>query len=201
MKNFLLFLTTIFILSGCEETKKVKLEFTSNPSIIETGAFTKTGVLVAKSIGKNDIINKLNLDSDVELKKLIITRVFTEVHLNDVKADSVIFDLYCDAIPGFSIYKGSAAVKQGYFEFDPQEKQVKLFGVSLTLTDLLNTQLNQVINNGKVIRFRAEGRTFPAGTEVIGTANLQIDFAATYLKCVEWPDILISESETHGTCK
>ncbi|MBK7798957.1 MAG: hypothetical protein IPJ53_07585 [Saprospiraceae bacterium] len=200
MKNFLLFLTTIFILSGCEETKKVKLEFTSNPSIIETGAFTKTGVLVAKSIGKNDIINKLNLDSDVELKKLIITRVFTEVHLNDVKADSVIFDLYCDAIPGFSIYKGSAAVKQGFFEFDPQKKQVKLFGVSLTLTDLLNTQLNQVITNGKVISFRAVGRTFPAGTEVIGTAYLQIDFAATYLKCVEWPDILISESENHGAC-
>ncbi|MBK9962236.1 MAG: hypothetical protein IPP06_13175 [Saprospiraceae bacterium] len=128
MKNLILFLTTIFILSGCEETKKVKLEFTSNPNINEIGTFTKTGVLVAKSIGKNDIINKLNLDSDVELKKLIITRAYAELRLNEVKADSVIFELFCDAIPGFSIYKGSAALKQGSFEFDPQKKQVKLFG-------------------------------------------------------------------------
>jgi|JI10StandDraft_1071094.scaffolds.fasta_scaffold14115_4 hypothetical protein len=200
MKNILTFLITIILFSGCEETKKVKLEFTSNPNINEIGEFTKTGVLVAKSISKADIINKLNLDSDVELTKLIITRALAEVRLNDVKADSVLFDLYCDAIPLLSVYQGSVAVKQGFFEFDPQTKKVKLLGVSLTLTDLLNTQLNEVITNGKIIRFRAVGRTFPAGSEVIGTANLQIEFAATYLKCVEWPDILISESENHGSC-
>ena len=200
MKNILTLIITIFLFSGCEETKKVKLEFTSNPNINELGEFTKTGVLIAKSISKSDIINKLNLDSDVELTKLIITRAFAEVHLNDVKADSVLFDLYCDGIPLLSVYKGSVAVKQGFFEFNPQTKKVNLLGVSLTLTDLLNTQLDQVITNGKIIRFRAVGRTFPTGSEVNGTANLQIEFAATYLKCVEWPDILISESENHGAC-
>jgi hypothetical protein len=158
--------------------------------------------LIAKSISRDDIINKLNLDSDVELKKLVITSAAAVVDLNNVKADSLLFDLYCDAIPvpALSIYKGSTAVKGGIFEFDPQKKEVELFGVSLTLTDLLNTQLNQVITNGKVIRFRAEGRTFPSGTEVSGVASLSIHFAATYLKCVEWPDILISESENHGSC-
>jgi len=200
MKNLLSFLITIILFTGCEETKKVKLEFTSNPEIYENGGFTKTGILIAKSISKEDIINKLNLDSDVEWKKLVITSALATVSLNSVNADSLIFDLYCDAIPGLSIYKGSTAIKKGVFQLDPQEKKVKLFGVSLTLTDLLNTQLNQVINNGKTIRFRAEGRTFPSGTEVSGDAILSVQFAATYLKCVEWPDILISESENHGSC-
>ena len=173
MKNILTLIIRIFLFSGCEETKKDKLEFTSNPNINELGEFTKTGVLIAKSISKSDIINKLNLDSDVELTKLIITRAFAEVHLNDVKADSVLFDLYCDAIPLLSVYKGSVAVKQGFFEFNPQTKKVNLLGVSLTLTDLLNTQLDQVITNGKII----PGAATSTGGNVTDSIYFQINFS------------------------
>ena len=190
---------SFLLFSACDK-KKVKMEFTSTPHIIESGDFINSGLNIHKSVSESDIVSKLDL-KDADLKSLKITDAYVTLELPSTPlADSIIFELYCDAIPLLATRKGAVAIPSRLTVKNLNEQKISLGPISLSVIDLINSALDGVINNGKVIRFNLIGRIKPSGAVIIGRAYILIDFAATYWKCVEVPDFLVDVSDNKGPC-
>ena len=193
----LIFILATFI--SCK-TELVKWEYISEAGIYEQGNFENNGLILHKTISKQDVASKLKLNGSEELKSVKILTASAEALIDQTTtADSVSYELFCDAIPLVPTHKGVAKIKKGALDFKlPQS--VKLLGVNLETAVLLNNALDGVINNKKTVKFSLIARAIPSGTKLIGTANLKINLETKVWKCVEKPEITVFSDENKGPC-
>ncbi len=198
MKRIIYFFILIITITSCAKDL-VKWEFSRKPIINEAGDFSNSGLIIHKTISKNDIIAKLDLQ-DAELKTLKITYADVILNLLNVpQADSIKFELFCDAIPFKPSHTGVVAIKPGSTTKILNEEKIKLGSVSLQAINLVNTILDNVINNGQVIKFDLVARTVPGGALIEGKAEVSIYFDATIWKCIQKPTYAVFEKDK-GPC-
>lgn len=198
MKRIIYFFILMITMTSCDK-ELVKWEFTRKPKIEEVGDFKSGGLSIHKTISKNDIIAKLDL-KDVELKDLKITYADVILNLLDVpQADSVKFELYCDAIPLKPTHTGVVAIKPGTILKVLNHEKIKLGPISLDAISFVNNTLNGVINDGKVIKFNLIARTVPSGALITGNAYVSIYFDAIIWKCIQKPAYALFENDK-GPC-
>ncbi|MCC7025538.1 MAG: hypothetical protein LKG19_01335 [Saprospiraceae bacterium] len=199
MKTLFYYCILLMTIMSCK-TELVKWEFTKSPTISESGDFTSSGLSIHKTITENDIAAKLDLDN-VDLKTLKITYADVLLELLNVpQADSVKFELYCDAIPFKPTHTGTVAIKPGITLKVLNEEKIKLGPVSIGAITFVNNTLDGVINNGNVIKFNLLARTVPPGALITGRANVLINFNATFWKCIEKPEFTVFSDENKGLC-
>lgn len=201
MKMKLAILLLVVLMTGCKK-ELVKLEFTSSPTITETGNFNKSTVFINKTISKSDIRGRLDLSPEAELQsvKVKYAAALLSIDESTAMADSVRIFVYCDAIPGLDRYAGTLPVKKGTIAKD-SNIPVPLFGVKLEAVNFINAALDAVIKTNKTINFRLEGFTIPGGSTISGTASLYVHFDVVYHKCIEAHEFLILTDAYKGTCE
>lgn len=202
MKSLFLYSILLISLISCE-TELVQWEFVRSPSIDERGDFTSSGLSIHKNISKSDIIDKLDFKfNDGTLKTLKINSANVILNLPNVpQADSIKFELFCDAIPFEPTHIGVVAIKPGLTVKILNEEKIKLGPVSFPVISLLNNTLDGVINKGNIIKFNLIARAIPSGALINGSASVLINFDATIWKCIQKPELTIFSDENKGPCQ
>lgn len=194
----------LFLTFGSCKEELVKWKFSSKPTISNNGFFQKSGLIIREDIDRSSIIKEISKNeefSDLIAITLDDARFGMEILNEPNLADSLRVEIFCDAIPLLSLYKDTIKIEPKYFSGNLSSKTVKLLGAKLEVISLLNPVLQEVVLNGRVIKFICEARTIPSGKLINGKGWFNIHFNAVITKCVKKPEFTVFSENNLGLCE